>query len=257
MTRDEVLPGGSAFGDRFVALLGTPTGPGWISAEELCGSALPGVLAAIGTARGTDNSAVAGVLLVEQYSQRLVAPVLASLLRHGTLLAAAPPQVRALFVDGAVCRLAFADAPVPGADPDRALAALVAHLDTLAAAVAERTRAGERVLRGASANAVASSLLHLSWPCRDRAAHLVDARTWLERLPGWAPLVEVDARVVAGEPWMYVRRNTCCQAFRTSVNRVREQPYCSSCPVLPPETTEALFARATAAYAARHPHPPD
>lgn len=256
MTPDEVLPGGSALGDRFVALLGTPTGPGWVGADELCGAALPAVLAAIGTARGTDNPAVAGVLLVEQYAQRLVAPVIATLLRHGTLLPAAPPYVRAHIVGGAVRRLAFADAPVPDADPERALATLAAHLDTLAVAVTGHTRAGARVLRGASAHAVASTLLHLSWPCRDRAAHLVDARRWLERLPGWAPLVEVDARVEAGEPWMYLRRNTCCQAFRTSVNRAREQACCSSCPVLPPETTRALFARATAAYAARHPHPP-
>lgn len=257
MTPDEVLPGGSALGDRFVALLGRPTGPGWIGAEELRGSALAVVLAALAAARGTDNPAVAGALLVEQYAQRLVAPVLAALLRHGTLLDASPAQVRALLVDGAVRRLAFADAATPGADPDRALATLAAHLDMLAAAVAGRTRTGTRVLRGAAANAVATSLLHLSWRCRDRAAHVAAARTWLERVPGWASLVEVDGRVEAGERWMYVRRNTCCLAFRTSVNRTREQAYCSSCPVLPPATTEALFARATAAYAARRPHPPD
>jgi len=252
MTVREVLPDGAGLGDRFVARLGVPAEPGWVGVDELFG---PAVLAAAGEARGAPSPAVAAVLLFEQYAQRLVAPVLAAWHRHGTLLDARAPRIRAQVVDGSLRRLAFADPPEPGGDPDQLLARLVGgNLDPVASDLHRATRAGSRVLRGAAANAVASSLLHLSWPCRDRAEHVADARAWLGRVPGWAGLVDVDAVRAAGEPWMYVRRATCCLAFRTTVNQARAQPCCSSCPVLPRSTTAELFGRATAAYAERHPH---
>lgn len=248
----EILPGGAALGDRFAARLGAPTGPGWVGVDELCA---PAVLDAVGRTRGTRSSAVAAVLLFEQYAQRLVAPVLASWHRHGAALDARAPRIRAQIIDGSLRRLAFADPPEPGGDPDLLLRRLVdGNLDPVAEALHRATRAGVRVLRGTMANAVASSLLHLSWPGRDRAAHVADARDWLDRVPGWAGLVDVDAVQVLDEPWMYVRRATCCLAFRTTVNQAREQPCCSSCPVLPRSTTAELFGRATAAYAERHPH---
>jgi hypothetical protein len=46
---------------------------------------------------------------------------------------------------------------------------------------------------------------------------------------------------------MYTDRNTCCLAFRTTVDQAREQPYCGTCPVLG-ERTRELFTAATAAY---------
>lgn len=252
MTDREVLPDGAALGDRFVARLGVPAEPGWIGVDELFG---PAVLAAVGHARGTGNPAVAAVLLFEQYAQRLAAPVFATWHRHGAVLDARVPLIRARVVDGHLRRLAFADPPEPGDGPGSLLAQLVAgNLDPVADTLHRATRAGSRVLRGAMANAVAGALLHLSWPCRDRAEHVADARAWLDRVPGWAALVEVDAVAAGGEPWMYVRRGTCCLAFRTTVNQARAQSCCSSCPVLPRARTAELFGRATAAYAERHPH---
>lgn len=250
MTIREVLPDGAALGDRFVARLGVPAG--WIGVDELFG---PAVIGAVGEARGTATTAVAATLLFEQYAQRLVAPVLAAWHRHGAVLDARSSQVRAQVVDGVVRRLAFADPPEPGGDADLLIARLVGgNLDPVADTLHRSTRAGVRVLRGTMANAVASALLHLSWPCRDRAEHVVDARAWLDRVPAWAGLVDVDAVRTAGESWMFVRRGTCCLAFRTTVNQARPQPCCSSCPVLPRSTTAELFGRATAAYAERHPH---
>jgi Ferric iron reductase FhuF-like transporter len=245
----EVLAGGAALGDRFVAALGEPDGDGWMPASELFGARLAEVLPSVGTARGTDNTAVAGTLLVEQYAQRLVAPVLAALYRDGAGLDAGLPGVRALVVDGMLRRLAFAQAPAAPADVERVRAAATANLETVADAVHHHTRAGRRVLRGAIANAVASSLLHMSWPDADRARYVPAAREFLT--PDLADLVTVD--VVDG--WMYTDRATCCLAFRTTVNQAREQPYCSACPVLPATTTRELFERATAAYEARFPRP--
>lgn len=250
----EVLAGGAALGDRFVARLGVPTGPGWLEVPDLFG---PAVLAAAATAFGTTSPAVAATLLFERYAQRLVAPVLAARYRDRTLLDARLPRIRAHVEGGVLRRLAFAGAPEPiaGAAADEAVLhrLLAGNLDPVADTLHRRARAGRRVLRGAMANAVASALLHLSWPNADRAAHVADALAWLERVPGWADLVDVRARRVGGEPWMYVRRRSCCLAFRTTVNQAREQPYCSSCPVLAPSTTAALFERATTAYAARRP----
>lgn len=37
----------------------------------------------------------------------------------------------------------------------------------------------------------------------------------------------------------------------TSVDKARVQPYCATCPVVPRQTTAALFVKATSAYAAR------
>lgn len=249
----EVLAGGAVLGDRFVARLGVPTGPGWLEVPELFG---PTALAAAASAFGTTSPAVGATLLFERYAQRLVAPVLAALHRDGTLLDARPARIRALLEGGVLRRLAFAGAPEPLSGPgeNAVLHRLVAgNLDPVADTLHRRAGAGRRVLRGAMANAVASALLHLSWPRADRAAHVDDALAWLDRVPGWAGLVEVRAERVGGEPWMYVRRRSCCLAFRTTVNQSREQPYCSSCPVLAPSTTAALFERATTAYAAGHP----
>ena len=52
---------------------------------------------------------------------------------------------------------------------------------------------------------------------------------------------------------MYTDRNTCCLVFRTTLNQARDQRYCLTCPVMPRSDTRALFAQATASYAARHP----
>ncbi len=246
----EVLADGARLGDRFIALVGEPVAPGWLPSLELFGTGLPAALAAVGIRRGTDSPAVAGALLFEQYAQRLVAPVLAGLHLDGAVVDARPSVVRVELVDGALRRLAFARAPRPG---DVRAHQLVAALEPAAAAVHLHTRIGRRVLRGAIANAVASTFLHLSWPDDDRARYVDAARVFLQDVPDLAELVTLDTIHSDGEPWMYTDRNTCCLAFRTTINQAREQQYCSACPVLPPDTTLALFARATAAYAARHP----
>lgn len=142
---------------------------------------------------------MAGALLFEGYAQRLVAPVLAALHRDGTVVDARLGAVRAELVDGRLRRLAFARAPDP-AGPDgepthaRVAEGLVAgNLDLAAEAVHRHARVGLRVLRGAVANAVANTMLHLSWPDGDRARYVPEARAFLRRLPGLAELVTVDA----------------------------------------------------------------
>jgi ferric iron reductase protein FhuF len=257
----EMLADGATLGDRFVALLGTPHSRGWLPAAELFGGRLPAALGAVGSARGTVSPAVAGMLLFEQYAQRLVAPVLAALHREGTVVDATLPAVSVEVVDGRVRRLAFTRAP-HAAGPDReatharVVGGLVAgNLEPAADAVHRHTRVGMRLLRGAMANAAVSALLHMSWQDDDRARFVPEARAFLGHAPRLAKLVTVDAVEIAGERWMYCDRNTCCLAFRTTVNQARDQQYCSSCPVLPRHATRALFTRATAVYADRNPRP--
>jgi hypothetical protein len=64
----ELLAHGAELGDRFVAVLGQPPGPQWITAPDLFGRRLPAVLAAVGQHRGTASPAVAAALLFEQYT---------------------------------------------------------------------------------------------------------------------------------------------------------------------------------------------
>jgi hypothetical protein len=103
------------------------------------------------------------------------------------------------------------------------------------------------------ANAIASTLLHMSWPDPDRARYVADALALLACVPDLADLVTVAAVESLGQRWMYIKRRTCCLAFRTTVNQARERPLCSACPVLPHATTHALFSQATATYHAAHP----
>ena len=247
----EVEIGHPELGDRFVAVLGTPD---WPLAADLFSDGLDAALEAVGAARGTDSAAVAGALLFEQYAQRLVAPVLAALYRDSAVLDARLPAVRTRLDHGFLRHLAFATAPAPGpADVAAVRTGLIdENLEPAAEAVHTRTRVGRRVLQGSIANAVASSLLHMSWPDPDRARYVPAAHEFLSGRPDLATLVTVEAVERAGEPWMYTDRAACCLAFRTTVNQEREQPYCGTCPVLPDTTTRALFAQATAAYAARH-----
>lgn len=248
----EVLVDGAALGDRFVAVLGTPREQGWIPADTLFGDALPDVLAAVATRRGADHASVAAALLFEQYALRVAAPVVAAHAREHAVLDAHPSRITALVDDGVLRRVAFACPPSPGADRAAVAASLRAGLEPVADALARHTRVGHRTLRGAAANAVANAYLHLSWPEPDRARHVGDARAVVAAMPGCAGTVGIEAVDVGGESWMYSDRNTCCLAFRTSVNRGRDQRYCMTCPVVPEATIRDAFARATESYRERH-----
>ena len=248
----DLLSYGAELGDRFVAVLGTPD---WITADDLFGAQLGVALTAVGRRRGTTSPAVAGALLFEQYAQRLLAPVLAALFRDNAVVDVEPGLVRAEFVDGALHRLAFTTPAhrADGAEERVARNVVEDHLYAMAEAVHGHTRVGTRVLRGSVANAIGNTLLHLSWPEPVRDRYVPESRRFLARLPGLAELVNVESVHVAGEPWMYTDRNTCCLAFRTTTNQSRDQPYCATCPLTPRAATRALYTEATASYAARHP----
>ncbi len=255
-TSGEVLEDAAPWGERFVALVGAPDEPGWVAAGELFGAGLDAALARVGAARGTESDAVAGALLLDAYAQRLAAPVLGAYVVDGRVLDARLPQVRTQPFEGTFRRFAFADAPAvvaPGPAAVRQVSAglVGGHLEPAVEAVHERTRAGRRVLRGAIANAVAITFLHLSWPDPDHARHVDAAREFLALTPGLADLVGIEAVLAGGRPWMYTERNTCCLAFRTRPNQERELSYCATCPVLPRATTRSMFAEATASYAQR------
>lgn len=253
-----VLRDGAAWGPRFVALRGRPRGPGWVGAEELFGPGLPEAVSRVGDARGTDSPAVAGTLLLDVYAQRVVAPVLAAFVLEGRVLDARMPTVTVEPVESGFRRLAFDGAATGVDDVDRGRALLIEglvedHLGTAVHAVHDHTRAGLRVLRGAVANAVAITFLHLSWPDADHARHVETARTFLASTPDLADLVGIEAVEETGRRWMYTDRRACCLAFRTTDNQAREQPYCATCPVVPRATTREMFSRATASYTERHP----
>ncbi|TCK20137.1 hypothetical protein [Pseudonocardia endophytica] len=248
----EVLADGHGLGDRFVAELGVPDEPGWIACGDLFGDRLPAVLDAVAARRGASSASVAASLLFEQFALRLASPVVAAWVRQGSVLDGRPSAVSALVDDGVLRRLAFAQPPVSGGDLQAVAASLRAGLEPAADTLARLTRVGQRTLRGAMANAVANTFLHLSWPEPDRARYVDDAAAVLAAVPGCTGTVGIEAVDVDGESWMYTDRNTCCLAFRTSVNRDREQHYCMTCPVVPRATIVEEFGRATASYRARH-----
>jgi hypothetical protein len=242
-----------------VAFLGEQGSEGWLSAADVFGVALPALLSEVGKARGTDSAAVAAALLFEQYLQRLVAPALAGLHLDGRVVDGGLGVVRVRMGDGHVRRLAFTgDSRAHPARTEEARDSLVRgllaeNLEVAAEMVRRRSRIGGRTLRGAIANAIASTPLHMSWPDPDRARYVSEAQAWLARVPDLADLVTVEAVENLEHRWMYTKRRTCWLAFRTAASQARDQPFCGACPVLPHATTHALFSRATAAYAAAHP----
>lgn len=247
-----MLSGEHGLGDRFAAELGVPRDAGWVAGADLFGDRLPEVLDAVAVRRGAGHPSVAASLLFEQYALRLAAPVLAAWVREDAVLDARPSRVTALVDDGVLRRLAFAGPPEPGAGRDAVAASLRSGLEPAAEALHRHARVGRRTVRGAMANAVANALLHLSWPEADRARYVDDAVDVLAQMPGCTGTVGIAAVDVHGESWMYTDRNTCCLAFRTSVNRDRTQHYCMTCPVVPKETILEEFSRATASFRARH-----
>jgi hypothetical protein len=248
---------GEGLGPRFVASIGRPDGPEWLRADRLFGDGLDDALARVGGARGAPSAAIAGSLLLEAYAQRLVPPVIGACFVDGRVLDARLPRVWVDPVAGGFPRIAVGEVSGPIADAavSRMWTGLVdGNLDPAVRAVRERTGVGWRVLRGAVANAVAVAFLHLSWHDPDRARYVGTALDLLATTPGLAGLVGIEAVVEGGRAWMYTERNTCCLAFRTGSHAAAaDQPYCATCPVLPRATTRAMFARATASFAERHP----
>lgn len=258
-TSGTLLTNGAVPGERFVAFVGEPSGPGWTAADELFGPGLPTALEAVGSRRGTPSPAVAGALLVEQYAHRVVGPVLAAFHEQGRVVYAGLAAVRVELDRGALGRVAFAG-PVRAGGPDAVRARravgddlIGGNLEPAARAVHRHTRVGLRVLRGAVANAVATAFLHLSWPREDGAHYLPVLREFLAENPVLDGLIGTEAIEEQGRTWMYTDRRACCLAFRTESNRSREVPYCATCPVLPGSYGRGLFREAARSYLARHP----
>ena len=226
-------------GERFRAYLassGPPSGPGWIPAATLFGEGLDEALDTVRASRGTGSDAVAGVLLLEQYAQRVMGPVLTHAVDP------TPEAVHLRLEDGRFADVAFAPSRVPAPGP--------AGLEPAVDAVHRRIRSGRRAQRGALAPAVAVTYLHLSWPREDHAHHVPDALRVLAA-HGLADLVHVEATPVEGQPWMYCDRRTCCLAFRTTRNAERALRCCATCPIVPEDERRALFGQAVAAYVRR------
>jgi hypothetical protein len=243
-----LLPGRDAAGDRFRALVGTPTAPGWVPATHLFGAGLDRALADVRGALGTDSDAVAGILLLEGYAQRVVPPAIAVRVLAGRSVSTDPTAVSVRLVDGRPREAAFAEVE---AAPGGIDGAVVAGVADVVDALHRRTRAGRRLLSGAVAHAVAVAFLHLSWPEADHARHLHDARRVLDAA-GLAGLVRVEAAEVAGRPWLYADRRTCCLAFRTARNRAHGPSYCATCPVVPEADRRRSFVEAVDAYVRRN-----
>jgi hypothetical protein len=243
-----LVPGRDGPGDRFRALVGTPAGPDWVPATDLCGDGgLEPVLAGFRAAHGTGSDAVAGSLLVEAYAQRVVAPALAASVLAGRAVDTRPGAVTVRLAEGRVPEVAFRSWTRTADPPD---AAVVAGLWPVVAAVHRRTRAGRRVLEGALAHAVAVACVHLSWPRPDHARHLTDARRVLAAagLAGLVGLEAADVPGVGGGPWLYAERRSCCLAFRGSRHA---GAYCATCPVVPADERRRSFTDAVHAYVRR------
>lgn len=254
------VTGAVNLGERFLADLGKPrAAQQWRPALEIFGTGLTAALNAVATRRGADRTATAGALMFEQYCGRLIPPVLAAAIRDELAAVASLDAVHVRFSDGAVHGIALERPPVRRAE-SAARAAISALVDDNLAPAADvvrhATRIGARTLNGSMANAVANTLLHLSWTGGEEARRGVEAaRTLLGLIPGGAPLVNVRTVDVEGRAWMYTDRNTCCLAFRTSTNRARSQRFCATCPATPRETTELMFREAVSSFIARGSRP--
>lgn len=254
-TEPVIVTGSPQLGQRFVAGLGAPRGSGWLLASALFGPELNAVLDAVAARRGADSRPVAAALLFEQYCARIVPPLIAAAVCNGIATHAPLDHTRIRVTDGVLTAAAIDDVPVhTGARAPRQLLGdiLDRNLRPAMSALRQATRLGQRVLDGSVANAIATTLLHRSWHAGDDAAADVDeAVSLLAELPQGERLVNLRAVAVDARQWFYTDRNTCCLAFRTSVNQERAQRFCATCPAMPRSRTEAMFRTAASSFADR------
>lgn len=232
---------------RFALHVGDTDEAGWTTAAELWDDDLPAALAAVREKRGAPNDAVAGSLLLMSYGFALTGPVLRGLYRDGTELGCALDAVRVRRDGHVVGGIRFAADPTPARDGAAARVAADLFAGNLAHAVDAvhaATRASRRTLWSNVATNVATAFLYLSWPDDDHAAYLGAAREVLALEPRLDGLVDVLAAEHGDEDWMYVRRNVCCLAFRTTLNQEQERHYCGHCNLLDEPTRVGLFTEA-------------
>ncbi|WP_141566472.1 hypothetical protein [Pseudonocardia sp. N23] len=236
---------------RFDLHVGDTGEDGWTGAAYLWGEGLPAALAAVREHRGAPNDAVAGSLLLMSYGFALTGPVLRGLYRDRSELGCTLDAVRVRREDARVAGVRFAAGPVPAADGAAARVAAELFAGNLAHAVDAvhlATRASRRTLWSNVATDVGTAFLYLSWPCDDHAAYVGAAREILDLEPRLDGLVDVLAAEHGGQDWMYVRRNVCCLAFRTSLNQEQERHYCGHCNLLDEATRFGLFTEAAARF---------
>ncbi|WP_166173271.1 IucA/IucC family C-terminal-domain containing protein [Rubrobacter tropicus] len=243
----ERASGAGSWGDiRLFGHAGSPAGPGWSTAAELCSDAslLDGLLRRFGRECGTEIPQVTGSLFLKGYLWRVLAPVVAALVLERRVPDLGPEGV-ALRFDG----LGFpADLAVGGAfaalpdDPEaghpnalvlaseedlsRYLAERFAgsHLPGLLAALRPRTRRGLFALRQMAVDAVADAFLIVG-QALDREEEAVDLAEGVLADP--APLtgptnyyaVEHDGRRETSRV-----RNACCLYYRLG------RDACLTCP---------------------------
>jgi ferric iron reductase protein FhuF len=232
---------------RFAAVTVAAGTPGWWPATELlCHGRLAGAVAAERAARGAPSDAVAGSLLVLEYSRLLGWPVLGGAVREGRWPDPAVIGVSLRAEHDRVIGAGFPDAASRRGDVGQALAALLdEHLDALVAAVHARTRAPRRILWSNVGAALAGALLALSWTLPERAGLVAATRSLVEAEPRLRGLVTVAVSAQGGEDWMRVVRHGCCLAFRCAPPHGH---WCGTCPVLDEAERERRFREAAARY---------
>ncbi|MGE3287487.1 MAG: IucA/IucC family C-terminal-domain containing protein [Pseudonocardia sp.] len=233
---------------RFAAATVAVGTPGWWPAAELLcrDGRLAAAIAAERAARGAPSDAVAGSLLVLEYSRMLGWPVLGGAVREGRWPDPDPAGVLLCGERGRVVRVGFPDARPRDGDVGQALAdVLDGHLDELVAAVHAGTRSPLRTLWSNVAAALAGALLALSWTLPQRAGLAATTRSLLDAEPRLRGLVTVAVSAQGDEDWMRVVRNGCCLAFRCAAPHGH---WCGTCPVLDDAERERRFQEAAARY---------
>lgn len=224
-------------------------GPGWAPTWNLTDprSAELDVLLGRWRAARSASAAVAGSLLLLEYTRVLAWPVLAGALREQTWLDPDPDNVR-LDVQSERLRLGFVRGPQPAPSDvvGRVLSAVLdTHLEPLVAALHARTRAGRRTLWSNVAAGLAGGYLALSWTLLDPAGHVDVARAALDADRRLRGLVEITVGEQGGAAWMRVTRRACCLAFRCAPPHAH---FCGTCPLLDEAARKERFVRAAAQY---------
>jgi ferric iron reductase protein FhuF len=199
----------------FFALdVGRP-GPDWLPGEAvLDGSALPGVLDAIGARYRTDERRVAASLFFLSWTARLLCPVVGALVVGGRVLDVRPENLwwRYDAASGLAVRLAE---PAYGPEAAQALAPVVASVRSV-------VPVAEGLLWGNAASSIAGALLTV---LRSGTATRQECEEWGARLLSAPPLAGTGEFLdFPGD--LFFRRRSCCLYYRLDGGGT-----CGDCPL--------------------------
>lgn len=200
-----------------------PLDPSWLSGAVLLGPASERLVTAHGKSRDISDQRLAALSLYNEALSKIMRPAISAAFEEGTYLDLSPQRVWLRLIDGRVAAASLTHEAPPPSDgilgwfrslvngPIQKIVRTASHVHGI----------DPNVLWGDVAAHLAIALRTCSWQQRSPRVAIETLERCLPLMP--AHLCTPDLIHIDGEPWLVVRRHTCCQIYLTT------NSYCASC----------------------------